>query len=199
MQNSFTNLDLKGKLKNIPHSNVWIQPPWNFSGQNFTSITACCSPSWAHVKSNVQQNYGYIRRVKTTKRRKRRTWYGNLRFLLRPPGCDVRWLSNLITIPNCFRSKGTRFSSGTSQATGSVRKGCIRKLVQILMAVDLKNPHSNPWDWIWIRMRQDIREFLWLNCPPCRRHLIQVSYKIIQFWTVRFFFVANPGKLRWES
>ena len=85
------------------------------------------------MKSNVQQNYGCIRRVMTTKRRKRRTWYGNLRFLIRPPCCDVRWLSNLITIPDWFRSKGTRFSSGTSPATGSVGKGCIRKLVQILL------------------------------------------------------------------
>ena len=49
-QNSFTNLNLNAKLKNIPHSNVWIQPPWNLSAQHVTSIS---SPSWAYVKRNV--------------------------------------------------------------------------------------------------------------------------------------------------
>ena len=38
----------------------------------------------------------------TTKQRKRRTRYEHLRFLIRPPCCDVSWLTDLITIPDCF-------------------------------------------------------------------------------------------------
>ena len=52
--------------------------------------------------AHFQWHYGYIRRAMTNKKRKRRTGYENRRFLIWPPCCDVRWLSTLITIPDCI-------------------------------------------------------------------------------------------------
>ena len=67
---------------------------------------ACCSSRVPKVATicllvNFQWNCRYIRRAMTNKQRKRRTGYENRRFLIWPPCCDVWWLSNLITIPDC--------------------------------------------------------------------------------------------------
>ena len=67
---------------------------------------ACCSSRVPKVAIicllvNFQWNCRYIRRAMTNKQRKRRTGYENRRFLIWPPCCDVWWLTNLITIPDC--------------------------------------------------------------------------------------------------
>ena len=55
-----------------------------------------------YLFTNFQYNYWYIRRSITNNQRKFRMGYENLRFPKWSSCCDVMWLSNLITIPDCF-------------------------------------------------------------------------------------------------
>ena len=108
LENSSSNLNFEAKLfekgisikRVISTVQLLLRPKCRLYPPMMTTILR--TREERYLFTNFQYNYWYIRRLITNKQRKFRIGYENLRFPKWSSCFDVTWLSNLITIPDCW-------------------------------------------------------------------------------------------------